>query len=70
MGMSKKKRNKKYQGREAAQGPVIKKFEVDGSFNRQEWFAEHRLQIVGWVLRIVVLVIASGLGWLIYSLVT
>ena len=68
--MSNKKRNKKYQGRDAAQGPVIKKFEVTGQFDRKEWLAEHRLQIIGWVLRIGLGIIAAGIGWFIFSLIT
>ena len=68
--MSKKRRNKKYQGREAAQDKIVKRFEVDGSFDRKEWFAENRLKIIGWALRIVLLLVAASVGWLIYSLIT
>ena len=68
--MSNKKRNKKYQGRDAAQGPVIKKFEVSDQFDRKEWLAEHRLQIIGWVLRLGLGVVAAGIGWFFFSLIT
>ena len=69
--MAKKKRNKKYQGRDAAQqGPVIKKFEVDDSFNFKQWREEHKLQLIGWVFRGVVGVIVAAAGYGIYLLLT
>lgn len=67
--MSNKKRNKKYRGREAAQGPVVKKFEVDGTFNRKEWFDENKLILATWGMRFIVFGVAASLGWFIFSLI-
>ena len=67
--MANKKRNKKYQGRDAAQGTVIKKFEVNDKFNFTEWRQENRLKIISWVSRIVIGLIALGIGWFVYSLI-
>lgn len=69
--MAKKKRNKKYQGRDAAQeGPIIKKFEVDGKTNWRDWVSENKLKIIGWSMRSALAVIIAGIIWIIYLVVT
>ncbi len=67
--MAKKKRNKKYAGRDAAQGTVIKKFAVDDSFHWRDWVKEYRLQIVSWVIKVVLFSATAGIAWLVYSLI-
>ena len=64
--MAKKKRNKKYTGRDVAQdGPVIKKFEVDGKTNWRDWVSENKLKIIGWSMRSALAVIIAALSAII-----
>ncbi len=69
--MAKKKRNKKYSGRDAAQeGPIIKKFEVGGKTNWRDWVSEHKLQLIGWAMRLALAAIVACIAWIIYLVVT
>lgn len=67
--MANKKRSKKYHGRDAAQGTVVKKFEVSDKFDFSEWRQENRLRIISWISRLVIGLVALGIAYWLYGLI-
>lgn len=66
MSKSKKKRNKQYQGQDAAHGPVVHRYTAAVKSPMREWWDDHKRAIK----------IGSGLGggaiiigWLLFELV-
>ena len=65
--MSRKKRNKKYQGRDAKiEKPVIKRYSVEDTSKFQRWWQDNKPEVILRGVQVgAILIFASLLWWLI-----